>query len=328
MIKHYHIHHGVQRTHKLRQFFIGFNCAILIGFGTPVLLNILSAKEASSNNLTSQAAAWIHTDIETPKLNVPMPWPEYGYAAYGVPQRDLFATSDDIKQPVRIASLAKVITALTVLKEKPLKTGEQGPALILTEKDTALFNEYLNKNGVVVPVEVGEQISQYQALQAMLLVSANNMSDSLAVWAFGSVDGYVKYANKMLKDTGLDNTVVADASGFSPNTVSTPEDMTKLGYLYMRSPVLREIAMQEEANIPVAGIIRNANSFANENGIVGIKIGNTDEAGRTYMAARVQKVSESKEEISVAVVLGAKSLAAAAQDALAVLKAGSQDKRP
>ena len=35
-------------------------------------------------------------------------------------------------------------------------------------------------------VAAGEQISQYQALQAMLIPSANNVADSLARWAFGS----------------------------------------------------------------------------------------------------------------------------------------------
>ena len=38
----------------------------------------------------------------------------------------------------------------------------------------------------MVKVQNGEKISQYQALQAMLLPSGNNMADSMARWAFGA----------------------------------------------------------------------------------------------------------------------------------------------
>lgn len=195
--------------------------------------------------------------------------------------------------------------------------------ITLDEQDVALVSEYARKSGTYVPVYAGEQISQYQALQAILLVSANNMSDSLARWAFGSVDNYVVYTNRMLNDLGLNNTEVADASGFSPNTVSTPEDMAKLGFLYMKDPVLREIALQQQAKIPMVGVIRNNNAFANENGVVGIKIGNTDEAGKTYLAASIRQGSNAYEEISIAVVLGSNDLRVAANDALKILKAGN-----
>jgi len=325
VIKKYHVHSGIRRSHKIRSFFTGFACVALVSIMAIAVFNI-TAKITNENGATaSQKADWLSTETtQQPNITTVLPWPAYGQAAYGVPEIDQFETSQESKEPVPIASLAKVITALAILEEKPLKPTEQGPLLTITERDSALFNEYLSKNGVVVPVEVGESISQYKALQATLLVSANNMSDSLAIWAFGSMENYIDYANKMLTKKGLQNTTVADASGFSPNTVSTPEDMTKIGYLYMKNPVLREIALQEQAEIPVAGIIKNANSFANENGIVGIKIGNTDEAGRTYMAAKIRPGNNSPEEISIAVVLGADNLAIAAKDAVAVLKAGAK----
>lgn len=294
---------------------IGFYPTVPIPFSRRVV-----EVDKTSLNQTPQAQA----APVLPQITTPMPWPNYGYAGYGVPKDELFASSNDNSQPVPIASLAKVITALAILKEKPLQVGEQGPMITLDEQDVALVSEYARKSGTYVPVYAGEQISQYQALQAIMLVSANNMSDSLARWAFGSVDEHVVYTNKMLKDLGLDNTTVADASGFSPNTVSTPEDMTKLGFLYMQNPVLREIAIQQQAKIPVAGVIRNNNSFANENDVIGIKIGNTEEAGKTYLAASIRQISNTTEEISIAVVLGAKDLRIAANDALKILKAGNK----
>jgi D-alanyl-D-alanine carboxypeptidase (penicillin-binding protein 5/6) len=45
-------------------------------------------------------------------------------------------------------------------------------------------------------VQLGEELSEYQALQALLLPSANNIAETLARWAFGSIDAYNAYANQ------------------------------------------------------------------------------------------------------------------------------------
>jgi D-alanyl-D-alanine carboxypeptidase len=329
--KHYHIDYGVRKANRLRPLLISVSCLSIVGLG---VFSVFSTKAApktveGSKGALNQAAQTPASAVQA-KLSVPMKWPVYGHSAYGVPKANLIAASDDNAQPVPIASLAKVITALAVLKEKPLQTGEQGPMITLNEQDVALYGEYVRKNGAVVPVEAGEQISQYQALQAMLMVSANNLSDSLVQRTFGSAGAYVTYANKMLKDLGLNKTTVADASGYSPKTVSTAEDMAKLGYLYMQNPVLRQIAMQDQATIPVAGRIQNYNSFTNEDGVVGIKVGDTDEAGKCFLAVNIRQSSGSGsgsgsgEELSIAVVLGADSLRVAAKDAHSLLKAGNK----
>lgn len=253
------------------------------------------------------------------RITSPMPWPQYGQSAYGVTDNGILASSAPQSTSVPVASLAKVITALAVLKQKPLAPGEQGPMITLNEQDVALYNDYLRKDGSVTPVEVGERITQYQAMLAMMLPSSNNMSDSLTRWAFGSDEAYIAYANKMIKDLGLKNTLVADASGFSPNTKSTAEDMVQLGILYMKNPLLKQIAMQREATIPVAGVIPNYNAPLNKDGILGIKVGYTDEAGRSFLVADVRKDGT----VSVAAAVGAPDLATAMRDAIGVLNAGN-----
>ncbi len=258
---------------------------------------------------------------QQPRLNTPIAWPKYGQAAYGVAGPGVLAVSDDGQQPVPVASLAKVITALTVLKQKPLLPGQQGPMITLTQADIASYEAYVAKSGAVVPIQNGEQISQYQALQAMLMPSANNMADSLARWAFGSVEQYNAAANQMVKELGLTQTTVADASGFSPATKSTAHDMVQLGILYMQNPVLKGIAAQTEANIPFAGLVRNYNAVSNKDGILGLKVGNTDEAGRCYLAADIR--ADTKEVVSVVAVIGADHLETAMKDAKIVLKDGN-----
>ena len=324
--KRYSATRGVQKTSSLRR---GFFSVLFVGL---MVFGLYSGVfTSSSQNAADQSQAVSRQDAsaedleEIPGITGFMPWPGYGSSAYAVPKTKLFAMSDDTAQSVPIASLTKVITALAVLDKYPLEPDEQGPMITLTEEDVKLYHEYRSKDGVVVPVEVGAQISLHQALQAAMMMSANNMTDTLVKWAFGSMDEYVAYANEMLRDMELDETVVADASGFSPFSVSTAKNMTILGHKYMQNPVLREISMQEKATIPIAGVIQNYNSFANENGIVGIKIGYTDEAKRTYMAADIDYDGGDIDGISIAVVLGAEDFSSAAKDARAILKAGNSN---
>lgn len=255
------------------------------------------------------------------RITTPLPWPNYGQAAYGVIDDGVLARSNERPEQVPIASLAKTITALAILKQKPLKLGEQGPLITITGADEAIYRDYVAKSGTVVQVKAGVQISEYQALEAMLMPSANNIADMLANWTFGSVSEYSTYANNMLKKLGITQTTVADASGYSPLTKSTAADMVKIGILYMQNPILRGIAQTPQANIPFTGMVYNYNATHNEDGIMGIKIGYTEEAGKTYLAADVK--AHNQNEISVAAVLGAGNMTTAMQDAERLLISGN-----
>ena len=264
--------------------------------------------------------------VAEPKLEIttPIPWPEYGHAAYIVPEDELVATHDSDEEIVPIASLSKLITVLAVLDKEPLVIGDQGRVLQMNEADAELVGYYARKSGTTSPVLAGQEITQYQAMQAILMVSSNNLADSLAIHTFGSMENYTAYANTMLKELGLASTVVADdASGYSPNTQSTASEVAMIGYLFMKNPVLREITTQKSAVIPVAGTIYNNNYFFDEEGLYGIKFGNTDDAGKCFIVASIRETADNKEEVSVSVVLGADTFTEVAQDAEAVLLAGN-----
>ncbi|MBI2591978.1 D-alanyl-D-alanine carboxypeptidase [Candidatus Saccharibacteria bacterium] len=218
-----------------------------------------------------------------------LPWPAYGQGALGALGYGVLETHGQQKA-VPMASLAKVITALAVLKQKPLALGQTGPTITINSDDVAIYNSYYNQGGSVVKVEVGEQLSQYQALQALLIPSANNMADTLARWAFGSMDSYISFANQMLQGLSLQNTKVADASGFSPESVSSAQDLVKLGLSAMQNPLIASLVKQEVAELPVAGKVNNVNWLLGSDGVVGIKTGNTDEAGGCFLFASQRNV--------------------------------------
>jgi D-alanyl-D-alanine carboxypeptidase (penicillin-binding protein 5/6) len=219
-------------------------------------------------------------------------WPSDGDAAVGVYGTAILETNGS-QTAVPTASTAKLLTALSVLNVKPITPGNQGPVITLGARDVALYNSYVTEDGSVVPVSDGEHITEYDMLEGMMLPSANNMADSLAIWAFGSLANYSSYANKYAAQLGMTNTHVgSDASGFNPSTTSTPRDLVKLGEAALANPVLAQIVGQSSATgIPLAGTVKNVNQLLGVNNIVGIKTGNSDQAGGVFISASTTVVN-------------------------------------
>ncbi|MEO7364088.1 MAG: hypothetical protein ABIV43_01100 [Candidatus Saccharimonadales bacterium] len=212
-------------------------------------------------------------------------WPTVGQSAVAVSSTNVLETHGT-QSPAAIASVAKVITALTVLQKMPLSAGETGPTYTITTADAQRYHDYVDGDGSVVPVNVGEQLTERQMLEAIMLPSANNLADTLAVWAYGSLPAYRTAATAYLGSLGLhDTTVGSDASGYSPDTMSTAHDLALIGKAAIEHPVLRSIVGQATAEIPVAGTVNNVNFLLGTSNIIGIKTGNTDQAGGVFLSA-------------------------------------------
>ena len=229
------------------------------------------------------APALSRTQITSQLGTVSLDWPSDGsIAAIGAVGYGVLASNGSSQFPT--ASTAKLITALTVLKKMPLQLNETGPTITITSNDVNIYNNYLSQDGSVTKVVVGEQISEYQALQALLLPSADNIADTLAIWAFGSLQNYQLNATQEIQSLGLSNTVVGtDASGLSPTTLSTPSDLVLLGSAALQNPVIAQIVGQTSADLPNIGTVYNVNSLLGRDGIDGIKTGNSDQAGGVYL---------------------------------------------
>jgi D-alanyl-D-alanine carboxypeptidase len=197
-----------------------------------------------------------------------------------------------------------------ILKKFPLRVGQTTAPLITIEPtDVALYQQYLAEDGSVVQVVSGEQISEYQALQAMLLPSANNIADSLAIWAYGSLEQYSKAANEYLPILGLKHTTIgSDASGFLPTTTSTASDLTILGLDALQNPVIAQIVAQKQATIPIAGVVYNVNQLLSRGDVVGIKTGNSDQAGGVYIFAVNDELVSNHNVVIVGTIEGTPNL--------------------
>ena len=234
-------------------------------------------------------------------------WPAVGEAAIGSVKDGVLARSSEKEKLRPIASMAKVITALAIMEKQPFKSGQQGQAYTINKNDIAKLNFYRSAGGSVLPIRSGMKLTQYQAMQRMLIASDNNTADILAERVFGSQAAYVSYARDMLKRMGLSRTVVADASGFSAATVSTPSELVAIGIAALNNPVIARIVAQQQASVPVAGTIKNTNQLLGTNGMIGIKTGTTDAAGSCLLFAARYTTKDGQQGIIVGVIMGDKN---------------------
>jgi D-alanyl-D-alanine carboxypeptidase (penicillin-binding protein 5/6) len=272
-----------------------------------------------SRPLPPLEATTISQQADSAASSAKLDWPSFGQSAVGTIDSGLLAASTAKEQPLPTASVAKLMTALVVLDKKPLAKGASGPELTIGDADMAIYDQYFRLGGSLARVEFGEKINQYDALQAVLLPSANNIADMLANWAFGSVDAYAKYANAYAKKHGLEHTNIADASGFSPNTTSTASDLVKLGALALQNPVITEIAAKRTSEIPVAGTIYNVNGLLGRYGINGLKTGNTEQAGGVFLVSANRQLADGNTTTVIAAVMGGPDLETSMRSSLPLL---------
>jgi D-alanyl-D-alanine carboxypeptidase (penicillin-binding protein 5/6) len=228
-------------------------------------------------------------------------WPAYGQAAVQIGQAQVQAGPN--QHPAAIASVAKVMTAYLVLRDHPLRPGEDGPTITLTDADVADTDRRRRQRESVVPIAAGEQLTERQALQALLLPSANNIAAVLARWDAGSVDWFVARMNATARLLGMTRTRYTDPSGYDDATVSTAADQVRIVDRAMRLPVFASIVATSSATLPVAGTVHNTNRLLGHNGFVGVKTGSTAAAGGCF-AFRAIRWIDGKRTTITGVVLG------------------------
>ncbi|MFJ2234534.1 D-alanyl-D-alanine carboxypeptidase [Streptomyces sp. NPDC087859] len=222
---------------------------------------------------------------------VDIPWPAEGQAALDVQGIGSFGSSGDQK-PVPIASVAKVMTAYVILRDHPLKSGAAGPKIKIDQ--TAEAQSKAGQESTV-NVTAGDSISQREALESILIASANNVARLLARWDAGSEKAFVEKMNAAAEDLGMTNTTYTDPSGLNNTTVSTAVDQVKLGKKAMEEPAFREVAAMMSYDDYKGVNHPNWNQIVGKNNVVGIKTGTTTSAlGNLLFAAKKEVNGETR----------------------------------
>lgn len=214
-----------------------------------------------------------------------MPWPRHGQATVAVVGVGSLGHYGR-RRELPIGSLAKVMVALLVLQRHPLGARGNGPVLTVTQADVQAYQADLGpSHQSLVPVVAGEQLTERQLLEALLIPSGNNIATMLARWVAGSQRRFIGWMNRKARSLGMLRTHYADTSGLSPATVSTAGDQVILARAALAQPAFVDISAMPQVRLPQIGLTFNFDYGLGHDGIFGVKTGSTVIAGGSYVFA-------------------------------------------
>jgi D-alanyl-D-alanine carboxypeptidase len=181
-----------------------------------------------------------------------------------------------------IASLTKMMTALLVVQRAP------ADAKVLVTKEALAYHG----SGVGV-LPRGKRVKLETMLNGLLLPSGNDAAIALAQRVSGTVSHFVDRMNVHARDMGLGCTRFSSPSGFEDaGNHSCAVDLAGLAHAVLDQPRLARIVRRRRAVLPFP--IKGGRIFLFNNnplliqgypGMLGIKTGFTDAAGRCLVAA-------------------------------------------
>jgi serine-type D-Ala-D-Ala carboxypeptidase (penicillin-binding protein 5/6) len=182
-------------------------------------------------------------------------------------------------QPLPIASITKLMTALLVDE----KTRNSDPVLITPD---AL---HYSGSGVGL-LPKGRHVTVKALLYGLLLPSGNDAAIALADHVAHTQPRFVAMMNAKAQSLGLKCTHYVSPHGLEPGNRSCPADLAALSRMVLAQPRLATIVRSAHAVVrfPIRGgklWLNNTNPLlrAGYPGTIGLKTGDTDEAGSCFI---------------------------------------------
>lgn len=195
----------------------------------------------------------------------------------------------------RVASTIKMLNALVVRERASLD-------------DTVTVSAKAARTADGVGLVKGQKLTVRKLLQMMLVASANDAAEALAIHIAGSEKKYVVLMNAKAKQLGLKDTHAIDPHGLSKREHSTARDLSVLARKVMDDPVLRRTVLLRKVVLyrphhKPKTLVATDKLLGVYRGIEGVKTGFTNPAGYCFVSAAKRGNLE-----LVSVVLGAGSL--------------------
>jgi D-alanyl-D-alanine carboxypeptidase (penicillin-binding protein 5/6) len=227
--------------------------------------------------LASVSTAWAR-----PRLDSHDPYHNQAVAYATVIDGDMI-WSKNVDAPRAPASLTKLLTALVLLDS------DWKPDAWLDVSHDAAHTTHPRAG-----LHTGDQVRADDAMQAMLMHSANDACLVLAENAAGNLQSFAAKMNAMAARLGMKSSHFVHPCGFDQDgQYSTVTDLLRLAKAAYANPRIAQIVQQEEAEISVAR--GRKLSFHNTNlllghmpGVMGLKTGYTAQAGHCLIAMAEQ----------------------------------------
>ncbi|MFB7943703.1 serine hydrolase [Kitasatospora phosalacinea] len=263
-----------------------------------VVLGVLAAAQLLRPLPTPEAKLSLQDSFTFGGEQPNIPWPTRGQAAAEVVGVGSLGASGE-ETPVPIASVTKVMNAYLILQAHPLKKGESGPVITV---DQQAAQESGNSDESTVVLKEGQQLTEYEALEMLMLPSANNVARLLARWDSGSEAEFLKKMNATAAQLGMTNTTYADPAGYVNDTKSTAKDQLKLAEKVMQMEIFRQIVAEPDTRFNGQRVY-NTNALLGKNGNIGVKTGSSTPAQSCLMWAAVKEIG-GEERMVLGVTLG------------------------
>jgi D-alanyl-D-alanine carboxypeptidase (penicillin-binding protein 5/6) len=229
------------------------------------------------------------TTVLVPQSTVTLPWAPNGQSAIAVPSIGIDVRSA-AETPEPVASLTKMMTAYVILHDHPLALGQNGPNITITQAEVDDYNADTTLDEANAQVSLGEVLTELQLMGGMLVHSANNYADTLALWDAGSIPAFVAKMNRTAAALGMSQTHFADPSGYDQASQSTPADLLKVAVPDMANPVFASLVRLSSITLPLAGTVSTYTPILGVQGTIGVKSGFTTAAGGGDVLAAVRRV--------------------------------------
>ncbi len=172
----------------------------------------------------------------------------------------LFAKKPDKKQFP--ASITKVMTALLVLE----KINDNCDGGIICSKNAIMSIERGSSHIGIVP---NEELEMRDALNAMLLNSANEVSNALAEYVSGDLDEFAELMTERAKELGCENTHFVNANGLhNEKHYTTAKDMALILKEAMKHSLFREIVGTVRSYVPKTNLTDEKRYLQNSNKMI------------------------------------------------------------
>jgi D-alanyl-D-alanine carboxypeptidase len=184
----------------------------------------------------------------------------------------------DTRRPM--ASITKIMTVMIALERGDLN-------------DQVTVSQRAAETGAQeIGLVAGETVELGWLVRAALLRSGNDAATAIAEHIAGSVEGFIGIMNQRASELGMENTLFANPHGLDMGGhYSSPRDMLIVARQAMSIPQFAEIARARVMVFPdtpsgTARSATNTNRILNSyEGIIGVKTGETPNAGLTYVGA-------------------------------------------
>jgi D-alanyl-D-alanine carboxypeptidase len=180
------------------------------------------------------------------------------------------------RQRLPIASITKLMTVLLTLEHARLN------GTVMVAPQAAAVGESS------IELRPGERLTVRELLEGALIQSANDAADALAYYvSHGDVRRFVAMMNARARQLGLSDTHYVRPDGLdAAGAYSSARDVTRLAWIVMRNPVVRDIVRRRTATIRGGRVLHTWNDLLGSYpGVFGVKTGHTTAAGWNEVAA-------------------------------------------